>query len=107
VLPHCDLVISHGGSGSVMGALAHGLPSLLMPLGADQPYNARRCVALGIAREVEPATVTPEQVRVAVAGVLADLRYRRAAERIQDEINALPGPEQMVPLLERLALSPR
>ena len=36
-LPHCDLVISHGGSGSVLGALAHGLPQLLLPLGADQP----------------------------------------------------------------------
>ncbi len=102
VLPNCDLVISHGGSGSVMGALAHGLPSVLMPLGADQPYNARRCVALGVACEVEPVTATPEQVRVAVAGVLAEERYRRAAERIQDESNALPGPEQMVPLLEWL-----
>jgi UDP:flavonoid glycosyltransferase YjiC (YdhE family) len=102
VLANCDLVVSHGGSGSIMGALAHGLPSVLMPLGADQPYNARRCVALGVAREVEAVTVTPEQVGVAVAGVLADLRYRRAAERIQDEINALRGPEQMVPLLERL-----
>jgi UDP:flavonoid glycosyltransferase YjiC (YdhE family) len=106
VLPTCDLVISHGGSGSIMGALAHGLPSILMPLGADQPYNARRCVALGVAREVEPATVTPEQIRVAVAGMLADERYRRAAERIREEINALPGADQMVPLLERLAVSP-
>jgi UDP:flavonoid glycosyltransferase YjiC (YdhE family) len=77
-----------------------------MPLGADQPYNARRCVALGVAREVEPATVTPEQIRVAVAGMLADERYRRAAERIREEINALPGADQMVPLLERLAVSP-
>ena len=48
VLPSCDLVISHGGSGSVMAALAHGLPAVLLPLGADQPCNARRCVALGV-----------------------------------------------------------
>jgi UDP:flavonoid glycosyltransferase YjiC (YdhE family) len=73
-----------------------------MPMGADQPHNVRRCVALGVAREVEPATVTPEEVRAAVDAVLADERYRGAAERIQDEINALPGPEQMVPLLEGL-----
>ena len=43
VLPHCDLVVSHGGSGSVIGALAHGLPSILIPIGADQPHNAARC----------------------------------------------------------------
>ena len=103
VLPHCDLVISHGGSGSVMAALAHGLPTVLMPLGADQPYNARRCVALGVGVELEPASVTPEEIRVAVEGVLEDDRYRHAAERMRDEINALPGPEATVPLLERRA----
>ena len=37
-----------------MGALAHGLPSVLMPLGADQPYNARRCVALGVGSSSSP-----------------------------------------------------
>jgi UDP:flavonoid glycosyltransferase YjiC (YdhE family) len=85
-----------------MGALAHGLPSVLMPLGADQPYNTRRCVALGVALELEPVTVTPEEVRATVGSVLADHRYRRAAERVRDEINALPGPEATVQLLERL-----
>lgn len=102
VLPHCDLVISHGGSGSVMGALAHGLPAVLMPLGADQPYNTRRCVALGVAIGLEPVTVTPEEIEATVTRMLADDRYRRAAERLRDDINALPGPEETVPLLETL-----
>jgi UDP:flavonoid glycosyltransferase YjiC (YdhE family) len=102
VLPRCDLVISHGGSGSVMGALAHGLPSVVMPLGADQPHNARRCVALGVAVELEPVTVTSEQIHAIVTRMLADDRYRRTAERMRDEINALPGPEATVPLLEGL-----
>jgi UDP:flavonoid glycosyltransferase YjiC (YdhE family) len=102
VLPRCDLVISHGGSGSLMGALAHGLPSVLMPLGADQPFNARRCVDLGLATVLDPVTLTPEEVRAAVVAVLADQTYRRAAERMQTEINDLPGPEQTVPMLEGL-----
>ena len=42
VLPRCALVVSHGGSGSLMGALEHGVPSVLTPLGADQPHNAGR-----------------------------------------------------------------
>jgi hypothetical protein len=37
-----------------------------------------------------------------VSAVLADPGYRRAAERIQEEINALPGVEQTIPRLERL-----
>lgn len=102
LLPRCDLVVSHGGSGSVIGALAHGLPSVLMPLGADQPYNAKRCVELGVARVLDPVTATPEDVRTTVTAVLHDQACRRAAECLQDEINALPAVERTVPLLEAL-----
>lgn len=106
LLPQCDLVVSHGGSGSLIGALAHGLPSVLIPMGADQPHNAQRCVELGTARVLDSVTVTPDEVRTAVSAVLADPGYRRAAERIQAEISSLPGPEQTVPLLERLRDQP-
>ncbi|WP_327407418.1 hypothetical protein OG194_46320 [Streptomyces sp. NBC_01288] len=102
LLPQCDLVVSHGGSGSLMGALAHGLPSVLIPLGADQPYNARRSVELGTAQVLDPVTLTSEEVRREVSAVLADGAYRRAAERVREEINVLPGPEQTIPLLEAL-----
>ena len=103
LLPHCHLVVSHAGSGSVMGALAHGLPMVLMPMGADQPLNAARCAALGVAQVLDAVTATPEGMREAVTGVLANPTYRQAAERIRDEIAALPGPEHAIRLLERLA----
>jgi UDP:flavonoid glycosyltransferase YjiC (YdhE family) len=103
VLPHCDLVVSHGGSGSVIGALAHGLPMLLAPMGADQPSNAARCEALGVGRVLDVITATPAEVRAAAALLLADPTYRGAADRIREKFAALPGPESTVPLLERLA----
>ncbi|QUH00786.1 glycosyltransferase family 1 protein [Saccharopolyspora erythraea] len=103
VLPRCDVVVSHGGSGSVMGALAHGLPAVLVPLGADQPHNARRCRELGVAEVLDAVTATPQDIRAAVSTVLADPGYRRAAERLRDEIAALPDPARAVALLERLA----
>jgi MGT family glycosyltransferase len=103
ILPHCSLVISHGGSGSVIGALAYGLPLVLIPMGADQPLNAARCADLGVACLLDALEATPETVREAVATVLADSTYRRAAERMRDEIAALSGPAHAVMLLERLA----
>jgi UDP:flavonoid glycosyltransferase YjiC (YdhE family) len=103
ILPRCDAVVSHGGSGSVLGALAHGLPMVLLPMGADQPLNAARCQALGLARVLDPMVATPDSVREAVSAVLEDPAYRRAAERLRDESAALPGPEYAVTLLERLA----
>ena len=85
LLPHCAAVISHGGSGSVIGALAHGLPMVLIPMGADQPHNAARCAALGVAYLLDAVEATPETVRLAVTTVLAEPGYRQAAERLQAE----------------------
>jgi UDP:flavonoid glycosyltransferase YjiC (YdhE family) len=107
VLPYCDAVVSHGGSGRVIGALAHGLPSVLIPIGADQPLNAARCVELGVAQALDAVDATPAMIRTAVAAVLEDPAYRRAAERMRDEIAALPGPEHGIRLLERLATERR
>jgi MGT family glycosyltransferase len=107
ILPHCSLVVSHGGSGSVIGALAHGRPSVLIPMGADQPMNAARCVQLGVARVLDPIGATPATVRAAVSAVLADPSYQQAAKRIRDEFAALPGPAHAIRLLERLATEKR
>ncbi|MBW2236368.1 MAG: glycosyltransferase family 1 protein [Deltaproteobacteria bacterium] len=102
VLPHCDLVVSHGGSGSVLGALAHGLPSVLIPLGADQPLNAARCADLGVAEVLDAMQAMPERVRAAASMVLDNATYKQNAERLRDEIAALPEPTHAVGLLERL-----
>jgi MGT family glycosyltransferase len=103
LLPHCRLVVSHGGSGSVIGALAHGLPMVVIPIGADQPRNAQRCKDLHVARVLHALEATPERVRAAASDVLADPTYRLNAERMRDEIAVLPGPDHAVTLLERLA----
>ena len=102
ILPRCSAVVSHGGSGSVLGALAHGLPQVLIPMGADQPLNAARCEQLGLARVLDPVAAGPEEIRDAVGAVLAEPGYRAAAELLQAEFAALPGPEDAVRLLERL-----
>ena len=107
LLPHCALAVTNGGSGTLTAALAHGLPVVVVPTGADQPANAARCAALGLGRVVPAAELTPEAVREAVRAVLADPTYRRNTERLRDEMAALPGPEHAVALLERLAREKR
>ncbi|MBP2471327.1 UDP:flavonoid glycosyltransferase YjiC (YdhE family) [Crossiella equi] len=99
VLPGCDLVVSHGGSGSVTGALAHGLPLLVLPLGADQPGNARRCTALGVGHTLDPVTTTPDQVHTAAATLLADPEPARLARELAVEIAALPDPADVLATL--------
>ncbi len=70
LLPHCDVVVSHAGSGSVIGALAFGVPLVLLPMGAGQPLNSDRCQSLGVARVLDPLTVTSSDIRSGVAEVL-------------------------------------
>ena len=86
-----------------MGALTNGLPSVLLPLGADQPHNAARAAELGLARTLDAAKVTPDQIRQTVGAALADEGLARRARRVADEIAALPDVEATVPLLEALA----
>jgi UDP:flavonoid glycosyltransferase YjiC (YdhE family) len=103
VMPRCALVVAHGGSGTVRTALAHGVPLVLIPIAADQPENARRCVALGVGRSIPPEGRTPGAIRAAVRAVLRDERYRRNAARLRDEFRALPDLAEAVALLARLA----
>jgi MGT family glycosyltransferase len=103
LLPRCSLMVSQAGSGGVTGALALGVPMVLLPIGADQPANAARCVALGVARVLDPVGCSPETVREAARAVLADPASRSAALRMAHEIAAMPDPAEAVPLLESLA----
>lgn len=107
LLPHCDVVLTHAGFSTVAAALGHGLPVVSIPIDADQPVNAERCVALGVGVTVEPGERTPEAIRAAADEVLRDPAYRRNAERVRDEMARLPGPDHAVTLLERLATERR
>lgn len=105
LLPHCAAVIAHGGSGSVMGALAHGLPMVLLPMGADQPHNADRCVALGVALALDAVAATPHSVQMAVTTILTDPTYQQKAARLRDESATLPAPMAALRLLEALVVA--
>jgi UDP:flavonoid glycosyltransferase YjiC (YdhE family) len=107
LLSRCDIVICHGGSGTVIGALAHGLPLVVIPIGADQPANAARCEALGVGRVLDPIGATQDEARDAVQTVLSEPSYRESAGRLEREALALPGPREAVMLLERLAAERR
>lgn len=103
VLPHAGLAVTQGGSGSINGAFFHGVPLVLIPLGADQLHNGARCEALGVARVLDAVDATPGDVAAAVEAVLADPSYRRASERLGAELAALPGADHALALLEQLA----
>jgi UDP:flavonoid glycosyltransferase YjiC (YdhE family) len=103
LLPRCDAVVSHGGSGTLIDALAAGLPQVVLPMGADQPLNAARVEALGAGVVLDPLRATAVEIGAAVRTVLDKPGYRAAAERVRRETLALPDAGHAVALLERLS----
>jgi UDP:flavonoid glycosyltransferase YjiC (YdhE family) len=105
VLPRCDAVIAHGGYGSLMGALRHGLPVVSVPLAAaDNSLNARRVEDLSAGIAVGERARSSEMIGSAIRAVLMEPRYREAAGRVAAAMAALPPFTDAVGLIERLAV---
>ena len=82
VLPNIDLVITHGGLGSVAAALHHGVPLVCIPFDRDQPLNSARVASLGAGIALD-GDASVDEIRAAVTTVLADgSAYRAAASAV-------------------------
>jgi UDP:flavonoid glycosyltransferase YjiC (YdhE family) len=102
VLPLCDLFVSHGGSGALLGALSAGIPMLAIPQGADQFMNAERVVGAGFGLRLMPSEFSSEAVRRAARRLIDDGQFRQVARAQQAAIAAMPDPSAVVPVLEAL-----
>jgi UDP:flavonoid glycosyltransferase YjiC (YdhE family) len=87
LLPHADLFIGHGGHGGIMAAGAFGVPMVLVPLDRDQPHNAARAEAIGVARVVH-RDAEPDAIRAVVEAVRTGERERLGAMRLANAIAA-------------------
>jgi UDP:flavonoid glycosyltransferase YjiC (YdhE family) len=109
VLGHAAAAVVHGGSGSTLGAIAAGVPVVVVPLFADQPQNARRVAEVGAGVAVEPnredADATIGQLRDAIRTVLDEPSYGQRARALADELRAEPPVDAVVPLFEGFARS--
>jgi UDP:flavonoid glycosyltransferase YjiC (YdhE family) len=103
LLPTCSVVVCHAGAGTVIGALAHGVPLVCLPRGADQFGNAEQVSRTGAGISLRPEEVSAESIRDACRRVLEDASYAAAASALQDEIELLPDPSTVVKELVRRA----
>ncbi len=87
VLPRSTLLISHAGHGSVMKAMWHGVPMVLVPWGRDQPGVAARAAMLGVARVVQRESLSERTMSAAVDRVLDDERFRAAARAASSRLS--------------------
>ena len=102
LLPRLDAVVCHAGHNTVCESLAHGVPLVVLPIRDDQPIVAQQVVDAGAGVRVRFARVTAPELAGALAAVLEDPSYRRAARRVQASFAAAGGAEEAATRLEKL-----
>jgi MGT family glycosyltransferase len=106
LLPHADVIVTHGGYNTLAGALRHDVLPVLIPLGADHPANAQRCLELGIGVVIEPHQLTEAAVREATLSLLDAPGRRRRLRRLRRTERGVPTLRRAVARLEQLAQCP-
>lgn len=103
LLQRVDAVVSHAGHNTVCESLAAGLPLVVAPIRDDQPVVADQVVQAGAGVRVRFARVRAEELRGAIATVLADDDLRAAATRIAKSFASAGGAPAAAAALVELA----
>ena len=101
VLKHASAIMHHGGSGTLSGAFEFGVPMVVVPLFADQPWNADRVEAAGLGVAVRERTA--ENMAQALQAILDDQGAAARAKAVADEMAGLPSIEVALDRIEALA----
>ena len=98
-----EVIVHHGGSGTLLGALAHGIPQLVLPYTPDQSENGQALATAGAGCVMNVPELSPDAVAQAACRLLRHGPERVAAGRLCDELRLMPAPPEVAPLLEKLA----
>ena len=103
VLGHAAAVLGHGGFGTTMGALAAGVPQVVVPLFTfDQILNGDHVAAVGAGLAVGRGPSSVELAAQQVPRLLEDPAYAASARRAAAAIADLPPTAEAVHALVRL-----
>ena len=102
LLPSCDAIVHQGGGGTTMTAVKNGLPQFVLPTLPDTTFNAEHVAGTGAGTYLPDAGTQTEMLSARLDEFLAGLDgYREKAAQLQADHLAMPGPAEVVPMLER------
>jgi UDP:flavonoid glycosyltransferase YjiC (YdhE family) len=117
VVQRSAIVFHHGGHGTLMQALAAGVPSLILPANADQILVAQQAQALGVGRCLWQPTglpmdtgtldrMAPAQIRREVDDLIADRECAQVCQTFSQKIGTYRGAAAAVDIIAGAAASP-
>jgi UDP:flavonoid glycosyltransferase YjiC (YdhE family) len=104
-MPLCDAVVCHAGHGTLVRALASGVPVVACPHAGDMAENAARIRWAGAGVSLPRRFTTPRGVRLAVRRLLAEPSYRARARELRDWAALNDGAAAAANAVEELAES--
>jgi MGT family glycosyltransferase len=116
LLPHCDAMICHAGYNTLMSAIFHEVPILLLPLTGDHPHLTQHSIANQFALTIEealepnsfgaklinPNKVTIKSIRYAINRLVSEETFSHHIKRCKNDFNNLSSCEDAVHLIENL-----
>jgi UDP:flavonoid glycosyltransferase YjiC (YdhE family) len=102
-MPACDLVVCHGGHGTVARALASGCAVLVVPAAGDMNENAARVDWAGVGVRLPRRMVTPRAIALATGRALARPQLRERARELHGWAAANDGARRAADLVEAFA----
>jgi UDP:flavonoid glycosyltransferase YjiC (YdhE family) len=103
VIDRVDLVVCHGGSGTMLAALGAGVPIVAMPQGADQFINAPWWVRSGAVSVLPPAVLGAAAIAAEIVATLDDAAMHGAAASVARDMASMPSPAETADELIELA----
>jgi len=105
LLPRCTMIVHHGGAGTTSAGLRAGIPNIVVPFTADQPFWGRRVHAIGAGPKPIPVTrLSVENLTRAIIAADKDV-VRRQAQVLGQKLRGEEGVKKTVDLIETYAAS--
>jgi MGT family glycosyltransferase len=101
IMKKADVVLNHGGNGTIYQAIAAGIPIIGIPAHVDQERNLQRVEDLGFGLKLRESTCTGQTLYDAVTEVVRTPRFRQAARELQEAARKYDGPVAAAELIHR------
>jgi MGT family glycosyltransferase len=102
ILPHVDVVITHGGNNTVTESLYFGKPMVVLPVFWDQYDNAQRMDETGFGVRLDTYGHEPRQLPSAIDALVADADLRERLNAVSSRLQEAPGTVRAAALIERV-----
>ena len=100
IMEKADMVICHGGNGTIYQALSAGTPIIGIPTMHDQEFNLDRVETLGVGIHLSELNFQPVHLQQAVSEILNNNRFKNNAQHYQKRLQAYHGPQMGAELID-------